>query len=237
MSEENFIDFKCPHCGEMVSFPQEFVGHVQECPLCAENCIVPADGSGLGRAIPIPVTTERLVLRRLHPADWKDLLEYLSDEELFQCTEGRPLSEEEIIHWLQSDAHVRLTTPGQAFYLGVQLQAGGKLIGHLSLHFTEPHRAQAAVNLMIGRSHQRQGYGAEALAGGLRFGFEDLRLHRLTASCDTRNTAARALFERAGLRREGEFLKDHFTNGEWASTVAYALIEEDCAETGSAPAA
>src|SRR3974377_1229325 len=136
MSEENFIDFKCPCCGDAISFPQDSPGRIKECPICSETVIVPGDGSGLGRGLPTPITTARLILRRLQVGDWKDLLECLSDEELFLYSEGRPLSEEEIIQWLESDRHVKLTTPDQAFVLGITVSDTGKLIGYLSLSLT-----------------------------------------------------------------------------------------------------
>jgi len=110
---------------------------------------VPDDGSGLGRGLPIPITTARLVLRRLEGGDWKDLLECLSDEELFRYAEGRPLSEEEIIHWLESDHHVKLTTPDQAFVLGITASDTGKLIGYLSLRLAGQQRLQAALDVIL----------------------------------------------------------------------------------------
>ena len=57
ITEESFIDFKCPHCGEPVSFPKENAGFAQACPNCTESLIVPDDGSEVGWEIPLPITT------------------------------------------------------------------------------------------------------------------------------------------------------------------------------------
>ena len=94
ITEESFIDFKCPYCGGSVSFPRESAGSVQACPDCIESLIVPDDGSEMGRAIPLPINTARLALRRFAAGDWKGLQELLSDEELFRYTEGRSLEED-----------------------------------------------------------------------------------------------------------------------------------------------
>ena len=233
--EEDFIDFKCPYCGDPVSFPEPCRGLLQECPGCAESVIVPADGSGVGRQPPLPLTTDRLVLRRLRGTDWKDLLELTSDEELFRYLEGRPLSEEEILQWLENDRHAKLTTPNQTFCLGMELRDGGKLVGYLSLGFTEPQRLQAGFNLFLSRSCQRKGLAAEALAAMLDFCFAGINLHRVTALCDSRHAAACRLFEKTGLRREGEFLKDHRLNDEWANSVHYALLKEEYRRPVTAP--
>jgi ribosomal-protein-alanine N-acetyltransferase len=233
ITEESFVDFKCPYCGEPVSFPQESAGFAQPCPNCTESLIVPDDGGEVGKQIPLPIKTSRLVLRRLVTHDWKDLLELMSDEEFFLYQDGSPLDEDHVLRWLESDAHVKLTTPEQSFYLGLELQDGGKLIGYLNLTFTDPQRLQVTFSIGLNRSFQRQGFALEAVEALLGFCFEGLKLHRVAGWCDSRNVAACRLLEKAGFRREGEFLKNRWVHGEWTNSIWYALLEEDCAETES----
>ncbi len=224
MTEENFIDFNCPYCQGPVSFPQDAAGFIQECPNCAEVLIVPKDGAAAGGALPFPITTERLVLRRLHLEDWKDLLGFLADDELFSYTRPFASDEEGVLRWLDNDQHVKLTTPGQWFSLGIQSRATGKVIGCLMMMFTDAQRLQAEVTAVVSRPHQRQGMATEALAVLLSFCFDGISLHRVTARCDSRHTAACRLLEKVGLRREGEFIQDQQVNGEWANTVWHAIL-------------
>jgi len=235
ITEESFVDFKCPYCGDMISFPGDCAGFAQACPNCTESVIVPGDGSAAGRPVPVPITTTRLVLRRLQASDWRDLMECLSDEETFRYVDGRPSSEEEILRWLESDTHVKLTTPNHAFCLGIEARESHKLIGYVSLSIAEPQRLQATLNILLGRSHQGQGFATEAIAAALGFCFEGIKLHRVTASCDSRNVAACRLLEKSGLRREGEFLKDHFADGEWFNTISYAMLSDEYRKRNDAP--
>ena len=227
ITEENFIDFKCPYCEEPVSFPQESAGYLQACPNCTESLIVPDDGSEVGKHIPLPIRTPRIILRRLASSDWKDLLELMSDEEFFRYQDGVPLDEDGVLHWLESDAHVKLTTPEQTFYLGIEVQNGGKLIGYVSLSFTDPPCLLVTFNISLNRRFERQGFGMEAVEALLGFCFEALKLHRVAGWCDSRNVAACRLLEKAGLRREGEFLKNRWVHGEWTNSVWYAVLEEE----------
>ena len=236
ITEESFVDFKCPHCNEPVSFPQESAGFVQACPNCTESFIVPEDGSEVGKQIPLPIKTRRLVLRRLAAHDWKDLLELMSDEEFFRYRDGVPLEEEGVLHWLESDVHVKLTTPEQALYLGIEVQNGGKLIGYLSLTFTDPQRLQVTFSVGLNRSFHRQGFALEAVEALLGFCFESLKLHRVAAWCDSRNTAGCRLMEKIGLRREGEFLKNRWRHGEWTNSVWFAALKEEYLEAEGHPA-
>jgi RimJ/RimL family protein N-acetyltransferase len=233
--DDNFIDFKCPYCTAEVSFPMETAGKIQECPECADTLIVPQESSGFGHKIPIPITTPRLILRRLAGADWKDFLEFMSDDELFQYSEATPLGEEQVIQWLERDQAVRLTTPDTAFCLAMQLQTGGKVIGYVSLSFNDGLRQQASVVIVVSRGFQRQGLGTEAVNALLSFCFDAITLHRVIASVDSRNVGARRLFEKAGMRREGEFLKDRFVNGEWVDTVWLAMLSDEYTKSSSSP--
>jgi RimJ/RimL family protein N-acetyltransferase len=235
ITEESFLDFKCPHCGEPVSFPESAVGFVQECPGCAESLIVPGPGKEIGRNLPLPILTPRLKLRRFTAGDWKGLLELISLEGTW--VEGMPgEGEEEVLRWLESDSHIRLTTPNQMFPLALELQDGGGLIGYLGLWFTDALRLQARVILSLHPNHQHKGLAREALNGVLGFCFEGIQLHRVAASCDSKNTAACRLCEQVGMRREGEFVKDLcLAGGEWANSVWYAALAENYPGSSSAP--
>jgi RimJ/RimL family protein N-acetyltransferase len=237
ITEENFVDFKCPYCDQPVSFPHDSVGLVEECPNCMESLIVPEAGAELGRKIPLPITTNRLILRRFAAGDWQGVMELVADEEFFGHTQGLPWdSEEQVIHWLESDSHVRLTTPDQVFYLALTLREDGKLIGYAGLRFTG--RLQATLNLNLHRSHQHQGLALEAVDALLGFCFDGINLHRVTAGCDGRNLAACRLFENVGMRREGEFVKALPTpEGGWANSVWYAALEEEYLDAGANPPA
>jgi len=225
ITEESFIDFKCPYCGETISFPRENAGYPQACPGCTESVIVPEDGSPEGAKLPLPITSQRLLLRRFAAADWQDLLEFLSDEETFRHMEGRPLEEDDVLHWLERESQVKWTTPDQAFYLGIQAREKDKLIGYVSLSCSET--LQAALQVVLNRAFQRQGFALEAVNAALGFCFKAARLHRVTASCHGQNGPACKLCEKAGLRREGEFVKSRLFDGEWINTVSYAALEEE----------
>src|SRR4029077_945269 len=164
--EEDFIDFKCPHCGETASFPRADVGFARTCPNCMEDLIVPEAGSEAGRKLPLPVTTARLSLRRLGPGDWKDLME---------CVPG--WEEESVLRWLEQDGHVRLNTPDQTFRLGIELKEG-KLIGYLGLRFTDAEHRQAAIEANLNDKYAPDDFGVEAIDAFLGFCFEGIKLHR-----------------------------------------------------------
>lgn len=228
ISEDNFTDFRCPYCEETASFPSEDRGKLRACPNCLEDLIVPESGEQIGHKLPLPITNERMTLRRFIPGDWKDLLEFMGDEELFRYA-GRSLQEDEILAWLERDHQVRLSTAGQTFWLAIVINQTNKVVGYAGLSLTDP--LQAMLQIFLSRTLQRQGLATEVADALLGFCFEGIKLHRVTASCDSRNVAACKLFMRVGMRREAEFVKNTPDANGWLSTVWFAALEEEYLQT------
>ena len=222
ITEENFVDFTCPYCQGDVSFPETEAGRLQECPACSESLVVPAAGQA-GAKPPLPAVTSRLKLRRFQAGDWKDLME---------CAPG--LEEEGALAWLERDAHVRLTSPEQTFYLGLELVEGSKLVGYLSLKFTDAERLQAEISCELNGKYEGQGLSEEAVDALLGFCFKGIGLHRVTATVVGGGAEGCRLFKEVGMRREAEFVKSRKLDGEWVNTVCFAALEE---EYGSEPPA
>jgi RimJ/RimL family protein N-acetyltransferase len=173
------------------------------------------------------IQTPRLLLRRLQRDDGSDLLEYWADESLFQFDARPSLDEDQIVPWLERISQVNLTQTAEWFPLGIVEQATGKLIGDAGIHIQDSNHLQAQVALYLNPQFHRQGFGAETLAALQVFCFREIGMHRITAACDSRNLAALALFNRSGLRREGEFIQDREVDGDWVNTVWFAMLREE----------
>jgi [ribosomal protein S5]-alanine N-acetyltransferase len=222
IDEQSFIDFTCPKCGEPVSFPQSEAGCLRECPSCLESLVVPTVGGSTGCHVPLPVATNRLTLRRFQPNDWKPLMELMPEA-----------TEDWVLNWLERERQVRLTTPEQVFYLGIELNEGEQLIGYVTLKFTDAERAQGLVGLHLMEKYPSEDFGAEALDALLGFCFEGIHMHRVQATCTSADTGLCQLFEAVGLRREAEFVKDtRLPEGGWANSVWFAALEEDYEKSG-----
>ena len=66
--------------------------------------------------------------------------------------------------------------------------------------------------------------GAELLVG---HAFDELGLHRVSASAFADNDASRRVLEKVGFEREGVARKEAFVDGEWQDVVNYGLLDEE----------
>jgi len=220
-----FIGFQCPHCGADVSFPEASVHTVQECPFCSEVLVVPRDAAECAKPA-IPVKMRRLTLRRLVPGDASDLAALMADEESYRYILWEAQDLAGVEDWLAKDQANRITR-GQSLSLGIELLDSGRVIGLVSIYFLEQDNLQMSFMIMVDRDYRRQGFGTEALLGAASFAFQSLKTHRLFVFCDTRNTAAFKMLERAGFRREAHCIKGELVKGEWVDTFWYALLAQE----------
>ena len=225
-SEPAFRDLQCPYCGDTVSFPEDTQLKVQECPNCLESIIIPVGPAPVAERVPLPIATTRLVLRRFGRQDAKDLLELFGEDQLFDYVQAGPTSEEQVVDFLEKDSYKKLTSPNTWFCLAVQDRESNKVIGQVQWQLWED-RSAAYVDIYVNQKFQRQGFGTEAVRATLGFCFNVLGFRRMTLLSDTRNIGVSRIAEKAHMRREAEFVKDRFLNGEWANTFQYSMLAEE----------
>jgi RimJ/RimL family protein N-acetyltransferase/predicted RNA-binding Zn-ribbon protein involved in translation (DUF1610 family) len=221
--DESFFDFKCPYCGEVNSFPSASAHTLQECASCTESVIVPEPGTETGGKLPLPLRTPRLLLRRFHPDDSVKLLEIAAQDE----SGALPVTETNVDEFIAQQRAAPFTRSEGGVHLAIELVEGRELAGIVLLSYTDRDRKCAGFTLTIALPCRRQGLGLEAARAVMDFSFDGLCVRRIAVSCSSQNAAALATLEKAGLRREGEFVKSWFDGKEWINVSWYALLKEE----------
>jgi RimJ/RimL family protein N-acetyltransferase len=222
-AEDSFFDFKCPYCGGVNSFPAASAHTLQECAACLESLIVPDSGTPIGGALPLPISTSRLVLRSFHPDDAAPLLKLAAEDETFSL----PLTETDVDHWIESQRAARFTRSEGGIYLAVELSDSKELVGYILPHYTDRSHYTGGFTLTMTPSRQRQGLGLEATRAIIDFLFDGLCVRRVSVSCPSQNAAGCRMLDKAGMRREGEFIKSWNDGHEWVNLSWYAMLKEE----------
>jgi ribosomal-protein-alanine N-acetyltransferase len=104
----------------------------------------------------------------------------------------------------------------------------GSLIGEVSLGSVQRGPFQSAfVGYWVDALHAGQGLIPEGVAVILRYGFDELHLHRVEAAIVPRNRASRRVAEKLGLRDEGISVRFLQIRGVWEDHVRYAITTEE----------
>lgn len=70
------------------------------------------------------------------------------------------------------------------------------------------------------------GYATEIAKAMCKFSFEEIKLHRVCASCNANNKNSENVMIKIGMEKEGEFIKARFKNGQWHNELRYSIINE-----------
>jgi len=174
--------------------------------------------------------TERLIIRRFAAEDWKDLYEYLSDEEVVKFEPYGVFTEEQC----KSESAWRAK---QEFFWAVCLKKNNKVIGNIYFNQQEPKELNTwEIGYVFNSNYFGKGYATEACQIFLKSAFEKLKAHRVAAMCNPENTASWRLLERLKMRREGHLHKNIFfkydNNGMpiWNDTYEYGILAEEYRE-------
>jgi RimJ/RimL family protein N-acetyltransferase len=172
-----------------------------------------------------PVTTPRLLIRPLTPADADGLLAYRSIPDVCRYVPFEPQTRDELLEriatrWTQTE----LTAEGQVVTLGVQVRDTGALAGDVMLAWQSQEHSCGEIGAVFNPDLSGRGYATEALNAMLRLGFEGLGLHRIMARIDERNEPSVRLVGRLGMRLEARLVENEWFKGEWSTELDFAML-------------
>ena len=174
------------------------------------------------------LTTQRLVLRRFRPQDLDTFVAYRSDPETarYQSWEApyRPSQARQLLHELEA---IHPDTPGEWFQFAVALRDTDRLIGDCAAHVRADDPRQAEIGFTVAAEHQGHGYATEAVHRLLHYLLMERDKHRVSATCDDRNSRSAAVLEKVDMRREGHLLESSWSKGEWTNDLLYAVLHRE----------
>jgi len=177
---------------------------------------------------PVSIETERLLLREFLPRDLDRIHAYASDPEVVKFMIWGPnASLEETADNLASRWSRANENPRLDYDLAIELKDEGMLVGAGGFRIRSERSRSAELGYVLLRSRWGNGYMPEAMQAMLRFGFDDLALHRIWATTDVRNERSRRVIEKLGMRREALLKQDELRQGQWTDSYLYALLEEE----------
>jgi RimJ/RimL family protein N-acetyltransferase len=155
------------------------------------------------------LTGERGILRPFIDRDTPALLAALADPDVRILTGSvhdeadarRAASPEEVK--LAGEWYATRNDTDDRLDLAIVDKASGACVGEAVLNEWDPGSQSCNFRILIGPAGQNRGLGTEATRLIVGYGFEHLRLHRISLEVYAFNPRARRAYEKAGFRAEG----------------------------------
>jgi RimJ/RimL family protein N-acetyltransferase len=171
------------------------------------------------------LTGERIELRRHVRENYRLYGEWYGDPEIWRLTSwaASPLSPSAVERLFEDREH----SPTDDSF-AIHLKGEEEPIGVISLMNISEANDSAELSVIVGHPEDRhQGYGAEAIALILRYGFEDLGLNRVGLSVFEFNEDAISTYEKLGFRREGRLRKALKRDGAFYDAILMGISRSE----------
>ncbi|MBQ8331522.1 MAG: GNAT family N-acetyltransferase [Clostridia bacterium] len=146
--------------------------------------------------------TPRLLLRQMRVSDAEDMFDYAAREDVTTYLLWSPHPTQsytaEYLRYIRGRYSL-----GEFYDWAVVEKESGRMIGTCGFtRFDFPHNC-GEIGYVLSPDYHGRGYGTEAASRVLRFGFEELGLHRIEAKFMKGNEASLHVMEKLGMTFEG----------------------------------
>src|SRR5579864_9465483 len=180
-------------------------------------------GAGTVNMASLPtLETKRLRIRPYSEADIPELLPLIGTREVAATTLriAHPYTEQD------ARAFLELAKEPGKMWLAITLLSDGRQIGGSGMRIEEQHR-HAELGYWLGVDYWGQGYATEAGREMIRYGFEQLDLHRIFATHFAHNPASGNVLRKLGMRHEG-CQREHLLKwGQFVDSEIYGLLRHE----------
>ena len=184
---------------------------------------------------PVELHTARLALREFREDDCARVLAYQRDPAYLQYYPWEDRSREDVAAFIGGFIIDQTAVPRLKYQLAIILLSEDKLIGNCGIRIVaaagchrldsihDPQSAEANIGFEIGPAYWGNGYATQAAREILRFGFDELGMGRITATCTEENEASAAVLARIGMVHTDTVWRGEFFKARWWAREHWAI--------------
>lgn len=176
---------------------------------------------------------EKVILRPFEADDWEKMIEIILEPELRRLTgsvdndeQARapfpPEEVERIKQWYYTRNQQK-----DRLDLGIVRRDIGELVGEVVFNEFDESTRNVNFRILIGAAGCNQGFGTEAIALFLNYGFEVLNLHKVELGVYSFNPRAEKVYRKNGFVLEGVQREAIQYNDEYFDTKIFGMLKED----------
>ncbi|MBQ9132339.1 MAG: GNAT family N-acetyltransferase [Clostridia bacterium] len=170
--------------------------------------------------------TKRLTLRRMMVADATDMYEYASRPDVTKYLTWHPHPDRtytrEYLQYLGNRY-----AAGMFYDWAIVYEPDGKMVGTCGFTSFNCSSDSAEVGYVLNPEYWGKGIAPEALSRVLRFGFEELKLHRIEARFISENKRSRRVMEKVGMTFEGVLREGMLVKGAYVDVGICSILASE----------
>lgn len=169
----------------------------------------------------------RVILQEMEKRDWIDVHKYASKEKVCRYQTWGPNSEcqsKEFVRKVLLDAEKEQRS---RFVFAVILGESREMIGSAEINIRDNSNRTGEIAYIINPEYWKMGFATEVAECLISYGFNELNLHRIFATCDPRNIGSSKVLENVGMTKEGRIREDLLIEDGWRDSLLYGILEQE----------
>lgn len=171
--------------------------------------------------------TGRLILREFRITDEDAVHEYGSDPQVVKFMSWGPNTKEETRNFIDTCIKKQSEDPRRSFELAIELKEENKLIGGCGIRASNPVHSEGNIGYVLNKEYWGMGIATETSLALLRFGFGELKLHRIYAMVDPDNFRSSRVLEKIGMTQEGRLRENLIIHGEYRDSLMFSILKHE----------
>ena len=173
------------------------------------------------------IETERLILRRFEYSDADSMLKYWVADEKIQSLYSEPVysTKAEVKQLL--DKYISSYEKEDYYRWAIIDRVTNECIGQIAYFLVDSKNHFAEIEYCIGTEFQCKGFATEATKAIIKYGFENMNLHKVQICTKTINEPSKRVIEKCGFTYEGT-LRDYFyMNGQYVGRLYISILRKE----------
>ncbi len=177
----------------------------------------------------IRMETERLILRDYVISDLEDVHKWMSNPEVMHYLDWKTNTIEETKKNFLRTINDIDNPDRKEYYFAIIEKKSRKHIGGAGFAVKDRQSGGGVAELgyFLSKEYWEKGIALEAVSEIIEFGFRDLNLHKISASCDSDNKASEKIMLKCGLSKEGELKQERFHFNQWRDRLLYCILKDE----------
>jgi ribosomal-protein-alanine N-acetyltransferase len=167
------------------------------------------------------LTSPRLTLRPLAESDFDEVHAYSSNLEVVKFMQWGPNTEEQTRNFMKLCMAHQNEEPRHTYDFAVLLKDSDDFLGSITLRVMKDNAKFGEIGYVYNPRAWGQGYASEAAEAIIRFGFDELDMQKVSATCDPLNFGSARVLQKCGMQLEGYLRKHLFIKGVWRDTLLF----------------
>ncbi|WP_409250878.1 GNAT family N-acetyltransferase [Bacillus sp. SCS-153A] len=121
----------------------------------------------------------------------------------------------------------RKRTPRTRFLFVILNMKEDYILGAVELNIRDFHNQAGEIGYVLNPKCWGNGFAVEAAKLVVGFGFQELNLHRIYATCNPENAGSIRVLEKLGLKKEGTMRHHLKMKDGWRDSHLYSILENE----------